>query len=56
MLGEHIPRVTRRGTYTAQVTYIPNLGPDGQHGGLQFGFARPGSGVFLVGRSEFTVP
>ncbi len=44
-----------RGRYTATVTYIPDLGPDGQNSNL-LGAAAPGPGVLLMGRSTFTVP
>jgi hypothetical protein len=46
-----------QGTYTGQVAYIPDLGPDGQNGGQSvLGVATPHNGAFLVGRVTFTVP
>jgi hypothetical protein len=59
--GQHITRffyvpTNCRGTYTGQVTYIPDLGPDGQNGGPLSHGVSPGNGTFLVGRVAFTVP
>lgn len=45
-----------RGTYTGQVSYIPNLGPDGQQGGIALESASRGGGALLVGAFSFTVP
>jgi hypothetical protein len=51
-----------RGTYTGAVTYVPNLGPNGENGGpLDSAYAVGegrgiGHGLFLVGRFAFTVP
>jgi hypothetical protein len=46
-----------RGTYTAEVAYTPDLGPDGENGnpGL-VGVATGRNGTFLVGRVTFAVP
>lgn len=57
--GEHVTRyffvpARCRGTSTGYVTYIPNLGPDGQNGRLVG--AGPGNGAFLVGAFTLTVP
>ena len=44
-----------RGTYTGQVTYIPNLGPDGGNGSLAGGRSTD-NGALLVGRFVFSTP
>lgn len=43
------------GTCWVEVTYIPDLGPDGQNSNL-LGTATGGAGVLLVGQFAFTVP
>jgi hypothetical protein len=58
--GQHVTRffyvpTNCRGTYTGQVTYIPNLGPDGDNSSL-LGVASTRNGAFLVGRFTFGVP
>lgn len=59
-VGQHITRffyvpTKCRGTYTGQITYIPDLGPDGKNSGLAGGRST-GNGAFLVGRFAFTAP
>ena len=56
--GQHVTRsfyvpTTCRGTYTGEVTYIPDLGPDGENHSV--GVAGAANGAFLVGGFVFTV-
>jgi hypothetical protein len=57
-VGQHVTRsfyipTKCPGTYTGQVTYIPDLGPEGEKGLLEI--ATRNTGAFLVGRVAFTV-